>query len=61
MSESRFNGFVKEFRWWKKYRFAFSINAFKNQLVSSYLGDMYAYWRLDEKDDGSIQYYKDWS
>lgn len=35
-SESKFNGYLKEFRWWKKVRNSFQISNFKN----TYLEDL---------------------
>lgn len=53
-SESKFNGYVKEFRWWKKTRNQFQIKNFATVAIST-LNDfnppneILAYWRLDEK------------
>jgi len=53
-SESKFSGYIKEFRWWKKVRSQFQIMNFKNVALTE-IGDfsppnqILAYWKLDEK------------
>ncbi len=52
-SESRFNGYLREFRWWKKPRSQFQFTNFKNVALTdisdfSPPNELLAYWRLDE-------------
>lgn len=51
--EVNFIGRMKEFRWWNKRRSAFDINGFKNVAFTAAPSILIAYWRLDEKNDGT--------
>lgn len=60
-SESKFNGHIKEFRWWQKTRSQFQINNFKNVYLSNIdessfnpPNKLLAYWRLDEKKSDTV-------
>lgn len=55
--ESRFNGYLKEFRWWNTYRTDFMIKNFMTVGFKDVPSTLYAYWRLDEKKNDII--YKD--
>eukprot|EP00347_Sterkiella_histriomuscorum_P015521 403356717 len=57
--ETSFRGYFKELRIWKILRSAFQINYLKNVDVASWETFMYAYWKFDEKNDGTIKYFKD--
>eukprot|EP00347_Sterkiella_histriomuscorum_P002038 403369714 len=59
LSEVNFNGYFKEFRVWKILRSSFQLNYFKNVDVTSQNTFMYAYWKFDEKNDGTYVYFKD--
>lgn len=58
-SETNFNGYLKEFRWWNMTRSAFNISSFKNIVYTTVPSIMIAYWKLNEPNDGSITYYSD--
>ncbi|TNV75036.1 hypothetical protein FGO68_gene6423 [Halteria grandinella] len=53
-SESRFNGYLKEFRWWKKTRSQFQITKFRFTAITTLSdfnppNELLAYWKFDEK------------
>ena len=47
-SESKFTGYVKEFRWWQVARSPYQIDNFKDISFVPVRPEMLAYWRLDE-------------
>ncbi len=55
--ETRFNGHLREFRWWNKYRTQFLISNFMTVGFTDVPKTLFAYWRLDEKKTDAI--YKD--
>jgi hypothetical protein len=52
--ESRFNGYLKEFRWWNAYRTAFLIKNFMTVAFIEIPKTLFSYWRLDEKKTDTI-------
>lgn len=58
-SEVNFRGYIKEFRWWNYARSAFQINGFKNVAFITAPYTLMAYWRLDEKNDGTSPLFVD--
>ncbi|CDW84369.1 neurohypophysial n-terminal domain containing protein [Stylonychia lemnae] len=57
--EKNFNGLLREFRFWNITRSDFDVKHFRYIDVGSYSIKMIAYWKLDEKNDGSVTKYKD--
>eukprot|EP00347_Sterkiella_histriomuscorum_P005798 403355229 len=58
-TEVSFNGQFKELRIWKIVRSPFQINYLRNVDVSTKDTLLYAYWKFDEKNDGTYTYFKD--
>ncbi|CDW84379.1 neurohypophysial n-terminal domain containing protein [Stylonychia lemnae] len=59
--ENNFDGWTREFRLWNVSRTPFEINNFKNIDVSQQKSKLVAYWKLNEKNDGSITTFTDYS
>jgi hypothetical protein len=57
--EYNFAGYIKEFRWWNTMRSGFNVNAFQLVYFTTVPASLIAYWRLDEKNDGSVTLWKD--
>lgn len=53
-SEGAFVGQFKEYRWWSIKRSDFAIKSFLYTNYVTIPATMVAYWRLDEKNDGSL-------
>lgn len=57
--EKRFEGYIKEFRWWSVRRSGFLIDGFKNIEFDVIPTTMIAYWKLKERNDGTDTVYTD--
>ncbi|CDW88931.1 neurohypophysial n-terminal domain containing protein [Stylonychia lemnae] len=57
--EKNFNGYVKEFRLWKKYRSEFEIKHLRYVTFQISSLDLIAYWKLNEKNDGTVSVFLD--
>ncbi|CDW89849.1 neurohypophysial n-terminal domain containing protein [Stylonychia lemnae] len=57
--EKNFNGYIKEFRLWKKYRSDFEIKHLRYVTFLVPSTDLIAYWKLNEKNDGTVSMFKD--
>ncbi|CDW71957.1 neurohypophysial n-terminal domain containing protein [Stylonychia lemnae] len=57
--ETNFDGYIKEFRLWKIARTSFQIKNFRTVSFTIAPPDMIAYWRLDDKNDGSTQVFSE--
>ena len=52
--ETNFNGYIKEFRLWKKMRTEFYIKNLRYVSFKIPSEDLIAYWKLDEINDGTV-------
>lgn len=59
LSEVNFKGYFKEFRFWNATRSAFDILNARNYDVTSQASILFAYWKLDEVNDGTVTVYTD--
>ncbi|CDW75719.1 neurohypophysial n-terminal domain containing protein [Stylonychia lemnae] len=57
--ENPFVGYFKEFRFWNVVRNQFEIDSFKFVDVSMSKSSLFAYWKLSEPNDGTVQVFTD--
>jgi hypothetical protein len=57
-SESKFSGYIKEFRWWNVIRSPFLVINFKDISFTTAPSGLISYWRLDE-DRNTATFFKD--
>ncbi|CDW88093.1 neurohypophysial n-terminal domain containing protein [Stylonychia lemnae] len=57
--ETNFDGYIKEFRLWKIVRSSYQIKHFRTVSFTKAPPEMIAYWRLDNKNDGSTSVFSE--